>query len=165
MARIEPTAAWRAMNAAARAPAVHRPDGMGFEEFVALMCASLTPEAIANGDGASKWFSAMSQDELRRLEDYLVADPGAHCSERTPAACPEFNAAGASTDHVICSADGCVVILTEQPASESDADFRARVTQLVFGSTHSAHLRVDGSVPEFPNEPWLIQPASRLSVA
>ena len=78
MARIEPTAAWRAKNAEATAATAAKlragmglREDMGCEEFVALMCASLTPDAIENGE-AGKWLDAMTPDELRRLDEYLL---------------------------------------------------------------------------------------------
>ena len=42
---------------------VHRPDGMGLDEFVPLMLTSLTPEAMANGE-SRKWLEAMTHEEL-----------------------------------------------------------------------------------------------------
>ena len=49
---------------------VYRPDGMSFEEFFALMCASLT--SCSNGQ-ARRWLDAMTLDEVKAMCDELEA--------------------------------------------------------------------------------------------
>ena len=68
--------------------AVHRPAGMGIEEFLALMNASLTAEdwVSENPVEMRKWIDAMTTDELLEMDAAFTAAQEARAIARNDAA-------------------------------------------------------------------------------